>query len=460
MTESYTYGGNAFEGIPLATFAAQTFAPRLTHKAEFVDVELFLTGLHALPRLQIYDTKPDGSPGDNPLTPEASFLHAQLIQVGRIRFRYHIKRVTLHEGTTYALVLKGPHYITDPVHGWEYDKDAALYPRGQRYLSINAGIDWTPYPDQDHIFAEFGNPPVIPSKVDPPVPNFATLDMIYTHWDIGLAIRFPSSVPCHLTCYWTDKRPLKHPTSRILRGLKVPWQTYYCFVAWHPVEQTEIGDTLYHTFELPDWKEDETRWFTLRGEVDLVDVPSVGPIFEHTHPGGLPRFIDLRPYADGDLTQIWARYPPVGTHYSKVWEVIADEDATYVYMPAWASATRTDLYALDNPPVGIGKIKKVTIYARWRRQGGFAYAIDFWSKLKTHGTIYSSPPYENDGLYETISWEHLTNPFTGDPWTFTELFDLQAGITLEVYIGVGWAASGRCTQVYATIERGIEGGPD
>ena len=240
----------------------------------------------------------------------------------------------------------------------------------------------------------------------------------------------------------------------------MPWHTYFCFVAWHVVEQSEYGSTLYHTFDFPDWKEGQTRWFTFKGEVDLQDVPSVGPIFKHTHPGGSPRYLPLYPIAPGDLTRIWNQTPITGQHWDKVDDIIPDEDATIVWMAAYWNGKETDLYTLTTPPAGLGKIERVTIYARWRRQGGYAYFIDFWHKLKTHGAIYTGPPYQSGGSYQTIAWVHPTNPFTGDPWTQAELATLQAGITLETYLGVGTASSGICTQVYALVTRGINGGPD
>lgn len=113
------------------------------------------------------------------------------------------------------------------------------------------------------------------------------MDIVYFHAPTFIIISILSNTPCHLTCYYTDKKPLKHHTTRIVRGLEVPWGVYFCFVGWKAVEQSEVGDTLTHTFVIPDWSFCQTKWFTFRGTVSGELSPSVGPIFTHHHPGAL-----------------------------------------------------------------------------------------------------------------------------------------------------------------------------
>lgn len=110
--------------------------------------------------------------------------------------------------------------------------------------------------------------------------NFALLSIAYTRLGLGVQVETTSNAICHLTLYWTDKKPWRHHSERLVRGLVVPWGTYFCFVAWHAVEQNEAGDTLTHTFDLPDWNYCETIWFTFRGTVGAEISPSGGPIFE------------------------------------------------------------------------------------------------------------------------------------------------------------------------------------
>ncbi len=115
--------------------------------------------------------------------------------------------------------------------------------------------------------------------------HFAVLTIAYSHTATSIIITITTNNPCHLTCYYTDKEPGSHRTSRNQRGLTLPWGVYYCFVAWQSVEQIEPGDTLTHTFEIPDWSYCQTKWLAFRGTVAGELSPSVSPIFQHHHPG-------------------------------------------------------------------------------------------------------------------------------------------------------------------------------
>ncbi|MBA7585924.1 hypothetical protein ES708_27917 [subsurface metagenome] len=115
--------------------------------------------------------------------------------------------------------------------------------------------------------------------------HFAVLYLSYSHTATSVIITCTTNNPCHLTCYYTDKQPLRHATSRVVRGLSLPWGAYWCFVAWNSVEQQEAGDTLTHTFEVPDWSYCQTKWFTFRGTVAGEVSPSVSALLKHHHPG-------------------------------------------------------------------------------------------------------------------------------------------------------------------------------
>ena len=84
--------------------------------------------------------------------------------------------------------------------------------------------------------------------------------------------------------------------------MTLPWGVYYCFVAWQSVEQTEAGDTLIHTFEVPDWSYCQIKWLAFRGTVAGELSPSVSPIFKHHHPG-MPTILTLYPYQDNGILQ-------------------------------------------------------------------------------------------------------------------------------------------------------------
>ncbi|MBA7524038.1 hypothetical protein ES705_16175 [subsurface metagenome] len=113
--------------------------------------------------------------------------------------------------------------------------------------------------------------------------NFAVLTIAYSHTATSIIISIGTNTPCHLTCYYTDKEPGSHRTSRNQRGLTLPWGVYYCFVAWQSVEQIEPGDTLIHTFNISPWSYCQTKWLAFRGTVAGELSPSVSPIFQHHH---------------------------------------------------------------------------------------------------------------------------------------------------------------------------------
>ncbi|MBA7590331.1 hypothetical protein ES708_32446 [subsurface metagenome] len=139
--------------------------------------------------------------------------------------------------------------------------------------------------------------------------NFAVLTIAYSPAPTTLPLSIETNNPCHLTCYYTDKKPGSHRTARNQRGLTLPWGVYYCFVAWQSVEQTEPGDTLTHTFEIPDWSYCQTKWFAFRGTVAGEASPSVSCIFKKHHPGTLP-------FLNGDF-ELWPDPAKAPTYWRK-----------------------------------------------------------------------------------------------------------------------------------------------
>ena len=107
----------------------------------------------------------------------------------------------------------------------------------------------------------------------------------------GFEITTTTDVPCHLWLYWTEKEPWVHRSAKVKRGLSIPWAAYWCFVAWHKLEQTEAGDTTTHTFTWLGWVVCETKWFAFHGTIAGVDSPSDAPIF-HKHYTYIPPVIN------------------------------------------------------------------------------------------------------------------------------------------------------------------------
>lgn len=280
MSESYLIGGDTLQSVDHPNRQGQTFRVEEKHVLNFIDLEMRGSMVVNQPLVQVKYADGSHEPFGPTLSRNRYIVEKKsgLFTTGRVRFSMqpHI----LDPIDYYALVVSNFPSLGGDIASWQYDKDDGAYPRGHRIFSPDGGATWSQHFFDDCMFAEFGNPPLLKSEPAPPIDNFAAVDITYLHHPTSITFTLATSVPCHLFCYYTDKKPLKHPSTRVVRGLITPWGTYFCFVAWKIVEQTEPGDTLYHTFEMPDWVYCQTKWFTFRGTIDSSLSPSIGPIFE------------------------------------------------------------------------------------------------------------------------------------------------------------------------------------
>lgn len=88
-----------------------------------------------------------------------------------------------------------------------------------------------------------------------------------------------TDAPCHLWLRWSRNKPQRHPRTKVVRGLRLMGDVYYCFTAYNDIEQEEAGDTTTHTFIMSDWPACETRWFYLWGTIGGEATPSESPIW-------------------------------------------------------------------------------------------------------------------------------------------------------------------------------------
>ncbi|GAI01715.1 unnamed protein product [marine sediment metagenome] len=186
----------------------------------------------------------------------------------------------LEPETMYIMVVRQSVSILGFPDEWQYDQGDATYPRGYRVAQEGTDEPWDTYLDDDHIFAIFGTPPAPWPSPEPPIRNWAILDIQQTITATGYKIAVITNVPCHLYMMWTNKEPNKHKIVGLRRGDLALRETRYCFVDWNKNEQEEAGDTLTHTFYKEPWPVCETRWFTFKGDVDTLLTASAGPIFK------------------------------------------------------------------------------------------------------------------------------------------------------------------------------------
>ncbi len=280
MSEGYTIGGDASIKIEEDIRCCQTFTPTYTHTIAYIDLDCKLCAFYRRPTILIVTTDEDGKPTDNIITTGRTSWLAKYPTDELVRVRFNLDWATLYEGVKYALVIYFPRPGTGQYLWWQYDTAGATYDGGIRLESVDRGETWTPYPDSDFMFFEFGKEPAPLPSPDPPVGNFAILDLQQEVTATGIKITVTTNVPCHLYCYWTAKEPEKHLIPILTRGIELHTQLKMCFVNWNENEQEEAGDTLFHTFTKEPWAHCETRWLTFRAKVMENWVKSVGPIFK------------------------------------------------------------------------------------------------------------------------------------------------------------------------------------
>lgn len=459
MSETYFVGGDTLVKCDNPDWQAQTFRVHEPHILHFLDLECRGVMTFWGPVIQVFMADASHRPFGECLSRDRYIVEGlpNVFVTGRVC--WSMQPYLLLPGYYYCLTVAHFPTLGQPSFRWQYNKDNGTYPYGHRISSSDSGATWTDHFFDDFMFGEFGVPPLATPEPPPPIHNAAVINLTYTHWDVGLSICLHTNVPCNLTLYYTNEPPRKHHTTRIVRGLTVPWATYFCFVAWTPIPQNEAGDTLYHTFDLPTWLENERRWFSFRSEVDFQDIPSVGPIFDHTHPGGLPRTLVLLPDASGNYCSIQSQVShPCPNHYLEVKEEPPDGDLSKVFM-SLGTAWEHDTYNIPNIPPDITKITNVQVRCLVRRSGGMYYVRIAGCMIFTNGWILTGPTYALPESWTWIAWDFPLNPITSEPWTVSEVNSMQPGVRLRAYQGVGWSSYGHCTNVRIHITRGIEGCP-
>lgn len=94
-----------------------------------------------------------------------------------------------------------------------------------------------------------------------------------------LQVTVTTDVPCHLNLQYTSQPSRMHMKWDTDSGYRWMWNPYYCFVEYTPVDQTEPGDTLTHTFVIPAWNLMETKWWIFTGTMFGAPAVSVSCIF-------------------------------------------------------------------------------------------------------------------------------------------------------------------------------------
>ena len=141
----------------------------------------------------------------------------------------------------------------------------------------------------------------------------------------------------------------------------------------------------------------------------------------------------LRPNGSGSTTELSDEN--CSQNWSCVDEVSSDGDGSYV--KGSGSQWDYDLYQAEDHSLGSGTIDSVIIYIYAKGSGG---GIKAKSYLRTNGSNYDGNEYLTTSSYVIYSDTYVDNPATGNPWTWTEIDNLQigCGAKKEAFITQVW----------------------
>ncbi len=186
------------------------------------------------------------------------------------------------------------------------------------------------------------------------------------------------------------------------------------------------------------------------------------PDWQRVMPNGIYDFEILVPNGPGDETELWLQYPHEGEQWDKVDDITADDWETYLSTYRF-SKYQTDLFNLtDHAAIVEGvekKIRSVTVYFRfagstdenYHKQKKYDGDYDGHAKavIMTYGNVYEGiEEVQNGDTFVTKYYEWRGNPATGKLWTWEEVDELQAGISLK---GDKIFRPASATQIYVSV---------
>ncbi len=204
------------------------------------------------------------------------------------------------------------------------------------------------------------------------------------------------------------------------------------------------GDVILDTFSdnVTDTFDDES-WIASSANV-TVD----GSQVKLNITGGVSDNETLRPDGAGDETTIQSQYPDTGEeHWEDVDDITSDGDGSYVQTVSFYAAWTEDLYSIANHTTTSGVINYVRVYGVAKSQVN-ATSDNFRIHIKTNGVEHNGTELMTTNSYTTYWYQWDNNPETSQAWTWSEIDNLQAGISLLRAKPNKWA---RVTQVYVEV---------
>jgi len=137
------------------------------------------------------------------------------------------------------------------------------------------------------------------------------------------------------------------------------------------------------------------------------------------------------------------------SNYDCVDDTTADGDTTHVYNSASTSQV-LDTYALADHSTETGTISSVVIRA-YLGAAGTVPSPTYLLAVRTHSTNYTHPASAavySSATYSAVSYTMTVNPNTGTAWTWTEIDDMEAGLSLARETAQKYL---KCTQVEVEV---------
>lgn len=151
----------------------------------------------------------------------------------------------------------------------------------------------------------------------------------------------------------------------------------------------------------------------------------------------------LRPVGAGTSTDLGRS--GCSANWECVSEETSDEGSSQVYR---YGSFRTDLYELADAADADCNIAAVRVYGRGRKITLFL-AGTLRVALRTHGTNYEGSSESLGTSWADYSQQWDVNPNTGSTWTWEEIADLEAGVSLDSDSPIFPA---QCTQVWVEVD--------
>ena len=184
------------------------------------------------------------------------------------------------------------------------------------------------------------------------------------------------------------------------------------------------------------------------GDIVTSEPASEQPEWEDILPEGDVDYEILVPNAPGSQTTIPVQYPTSGEH----WDKVNTDDGWDTYVSTLNEKKyKRDLYNLTDHTEGEGEISNLLVFFTFAgyTDGGDHLAFAK-SAIKTNGKVYEgTESSQTGGEFTTQVYQWAANPKTGEAWTWEEIDNLEAGVSLKGESKI-WPAF--CTHVYVMVE--------